>query len=394
MQATSNRSVPFVLLFAARPRNAEVLARALAKGRIGHETCGSVNAFRDRLNRSGGEAGAVVVTERGLALDARKALLAYQDAEPVWSELPIVLLSRRDRAPARQRALRNVILLRQPTTVRHFRSVVQLALETRAHQFAVQDLLLQLEEQRDWLEQALQHQQRAVEADRSERGELARKLAHTRRRLNRRREEDRHMLARELHDTVIQRLLYLSMRLSSAEAKARATGMTSLVTTIEEARGDAHAAVKDLRRLIRELRPAGLEMGFEAALQPTVSRLASTTRVILEADGVEELPRDVVLCMYRVTQEALRNIERHADASRVRVAVRRYGDEAHLLIADDGGGFDPPQPLERLAETEHFGLIGVEEFIAGIGGDLKIRSAKGSGTCLRARLPIEGDVVG
>ena len=356
--------------------------------------CGDVEGLRDRLESSGQDLGGLVVTERSLTSRARETVHGFQDVEPVWSELPIVLLSPRDRAPEQVRQLRNVILVRQPTTPRQFLSVVQIALETRSHQFDVQNLLLQLEEQRDWLEQALLRLQRHGLHDSDKSRELARKLATSRRRLTQRREEDRLMLARELHDTVIQRLLYLSMRLSPGEAIARESGLPNLRRTIEEARLDAHAAVKDLRRLIRELRPAGLEMGFEAALHPTVARLAPRTQVQLDVDVVREFPDDVTLCLYRVAQEALRNAERHAEATRVRVAARRYGNSAHLLVADNGQGFEVPAQLEYLGREEHFGLMGIEEFVSGLGGDLRIRSAKGKGTCVRARVPVESSVFG
>lgn len=364
-----------------------MLSAALTGGRIEHVVCRDLEDFRDRLRRTGLDAGAVVVTERGLTQRARDAIHAFQDVEPVWSDLPVVLLSPRDRAPEQARQFRNVILLRQPTSPRQLRSVVHIALETRSHQFDVQNLLLQLEEQRDWLQQALLRQQQLGEEPVEQRM-LARQLAQSRRLLTQRREQDRLMLARELHDTVIQRLLYLSMRLSPGEAMARDAGLPKLRRLVEEARVDARAAVKDLRRLIRELRPAGLEMGFEAALKPTVARLAPHVRVVLDVGLADSLPEDVKLSLYRVCQEALRNIERHAAASRVRIAIRERRGEAHLLIADDGAGFAVPSSLEALAEDDHFGLIGMEEFVAGLGGDLKVRSSPGRGTCVRARVPI------
>ena len=174
-----------ILLYASRGRNAEVLVEALRPARATCLASRDVDEFRDLLRRMGHELGAVVVTERALAESARDAIHAFQDRERVWSELPIILLSPRRRGPERLRPLRNVILLHQPTAPRQFRSVVQLALETRGHQFEVQDLLLQLEEQRDWLEQALLRERH----DRSSGGgrrDRERALTSTRRRLLRR----------------------------------------------------------------------------------------------------------------------------------------------------------------------------------------------------------------
>ena len=376
-----------ILVYASRRRNAEVLVEALRPARLRCVASHDVGEFRERLGAHGHELGAVVVTERALAESARAGIHAFQDEERVWSELPVILLSPHRRGPERPRPLRNVILLHQPTAPRVFRSVVRLALETRGHQFEVQDLLLQLEEQRDWLEQALLRKQQddGVVADVEPRD---RPLATTRRRLLQRREEDRLFLARELHDTVVQRLLYLAMRLSPAVEMARKAGGRDLAARVEEARDGAKDAVKDLRRLIRELRPAGLEMGFAAALEPTLARLRSSLDVRVDAAAAQDVPDDVALCLFRVAQEALRNIERHAGAEVVRLRLRLQGDAAVLLLCDDGEGFDVPARLERLVENDHFGLIGMEEFVASMGGDLRIRSSAGAGTCVRARVPV------
>ena len=373
-----------VLLFADRARNASVLAEALKDVRVSCLPCADGQTFRGHLMSHGHTLETVVVTERSLAHGARDAIHGFQDVEPVWSELPIVLLSPHRHGPNRSRPLRNVILLHQPTAPRQFRSVVQLALETRAQQFEVQDLLQRLEEQRDWLAQAL-----AREGDDVRSGDPgAPGRVSSRRRLLQRREEDRSMLARELHDTVIQRLLYLSMHLSPGIEMAQSSGRDDVAELIEEARGEAKRAVKDLRRLIRELRPAGLDMGFAAALEPTFARLRSIVDLRAEVEAAEDIAEDVVLVLYRIAREALRNIERHADATCVRVRIGRQEDAVVLWVADDGRGFDVPDRLDRLAVDDHFGLLGMEEFVIGVGGDLRIRSWPDAGTCVRASIPL------
>lgn len=386
MRRTTDRPIAIV---AERRRNADVLSEVLTHARVPNEFVSGEDSLADRLETIVPHAGALLVTERALAGSARDAIVGFQDTEPVWSELPVVLLSPRDRPPAWAPRLRNVILVRQPSSRRQLLSVVHLARELRLHQFEVQDLLLRLEEQRTWLEQTLLRTRQRMHEDEAAQEELENKLASVRRRLNQRREEDRQMLSRELHDTVIQRLLYLSMRLAPGQEMARDEGRPELQNLIEEARQEAHTAVKELRRLIRELRPAGLELGFEAALDPMVSRLSRSARVEMQTAPTEDVPNDVMLCLYRVAQEALRNVERHADATRVRVALRRYGLEAHLLVADDGSGFEVPDSLEELAQDEHYGVLGMLDYTAALSGDLKIRSTPGRGTCLRARIPVE-----
>lgn len=378
----------FVLHFAPGGRNAEVLAAALDEGRIAHLACHDADEFGDQLQRRGHELGALVITERALAEGARDAIHAFQDNEPVWSELPVVLLTPHATGPGFFRPLRNVVLVPQPTDPNQFRSVIRLSLETRANQLDLQDLLMRLEEQRDLLQRAVQTARASGEIATSAGRGRDRALTASRRHLVRRREEDRLFLARELHDTVIQRLLYLSMQLSPGIRMAREAGQEELGQLVEEARTEAKRAVKDLRRLVRELRPAGLEIGLKAALEPTLLRLRNELDIEFEVDAAEELPADIALCLFRVAQEALRNIERHAAADRVRAAVRIRGGEVHLFVADDGRGFDVPDTLERFAQNDHFGLVGMEEFVMSLGGQLKIRSATGSGTCIRARIPL------
>lgn len=377
-----------MLVFTARTRNSEVVAEALTAAHIDHVVCRDMAEFSGWLAGGAERASALIVTERALALDARDVITAFQEDEPVWSEVPVVLLTPRDQPPSWARPLRNVILVRQPTSARQLRSVVSLALELRGHQREVHDLLQQLEEQRDWSELALVHSQQRLDQESVDREGLEERLTATRRQLNRRREEDRSMLARELHDNIIQRLLYLSMRLAPGAEVARAAGLDTVEDLIGQARQDVHTTVKELRRLIRELRPAGLELGFEAALKPSIARLDPAIDVRTDIEEASDLPDDVVLCLFRIAQEALRNIERHADADRVRVAVRRRGRHVHMFIADDGNGFVVPEALSDFARDDHFGLLGAQEFAAGLGGDLKVRSSRGKGTCLRARIPL------
>jgi signal transduction histidine kinase len=97
-----------------------------------------------------------------------------------------------------------------------------------------------------------------------------------------------------------------------------------------------------------------------------------------------EIPKDVALCFYRVAQESLRNVEKHARAARVRVALTSRGGTVVLRIRDDGVGFDPARPRRDAV----LGLAGMEERVHHVGGGLAVRSASGQGTEIEAWAPV------
>jgi signal transduction histidine kinase len=158
--------------------------------------------------------------------------------------------------------------------------------------------------------------------------------------------------------------------------------------------------VEDLRAMIRALRPPALDnFGLVTAIRSHVRELGglgeNAPRIDLQVEGDAErwLPEDVQLCLYRVLQEALANVDRHALARHVQVVLDVQPRQVSLEIRDDGRGFRIPQPLGTLLEQDHFGLVGLRERLELVHGTLQIWSAPGEGTRLAASVPLPGEVL-
>jgi nitrate/nitrite-specific signal transduction histidine kinase len=197
--------------------------------------------------------------------------------------------------------------------------------------------------------------------------------------------EERNRLARELHDSVTQALYGVTL---CAEAAARqvSSGSIEMATAhLNEIRATTYDALREMRLLIFELRPPVLlEHGLESALQTRLDavegRFAMETE--LSCDGIGRLSADVEEGLYRIAQEALNNVLKHARASSVVVSLNRSGDAVTLEIADDGTGFDPA----KAHECGGFGLSGMQERSVQLGGQLTVESSPGKGTRIRVEV--------
>jgi signal transduction histidine kinase len=147
--------------------------------------------------------------------------------------------------------------------------------------------------------------------------------------------------------------------------------------------------VRDLRALLVDLHPPTLaSAGLDAALRDLVSPLSARgTKVELRVDGDERLDPDTQALVYRVAQEAVRNVIGYADASNVSVEVGVVDSTARLLVADDGRGFGP-ETRERRRTEGHLGLSLVEELAQQAGGSLAVDSSEGAGTRVRLEVPL------
>lgn len=198
--------------------------------------------------------------------------------------------------------------------------------------------------------------------------------------------EERNRLARELHDSVTQTLFSLSLNLEAAAGllERKPEKAAALVIRSSEMAAEALA---EMRSLIFELRPAALqEKGLANALANHVNlfRRRHNINVNLSLEGEERLPADVEFCLYRVAQEALNNVAKHARATEVFVSLSVHPDEATLIVEDNGVGFDPGAPRSG----QSFGLVGMKERVAEQGGTLQVESQPGRGTKVTARIPL------
>jgi len=191
--------------------------------------------------------------------------------------------------------------------------------------------------------------------------------------------KERNRLARDLHDSVTQALYGVTLY-SEAAARQLASGDFDLVANhLAEIRSTAQESLREMRLLIFELRlPALRSEGLAAALQARLDSVESRVGLdtTFQVEGDSELTPDVEEGLYRIAQEALNNTLKHAHASRVTVALHHNSRVVTLCIQDDGIGFDPSAP----AVQSGFGLKGMEERVARLGGELAITSRPGEGT--------------
>jgi len=200
-------------------------------------------------------------------------------------------------------------------------------------------------------------------------------------------ERERRRWARELHDETLQALGGLQLLLSSALRGPH----ERLPEAVRRAADEIGGQIAGLRALIAELRPAALdELGLVPAIETLAQRTAASeditveTNVELELEAAGRLEPEVESTLYRLTQEALTNVVKHARASRVEMTLVRADKAIELTVSDDGSGFDVK------ASTGGFGLVGMRERVTLAGGRLEIASTRGQGTTLRATLPAAG----
>jgi len=202
------------------------------------------------------------------------------------------------------------------------------------------------------------------------------------------REAERKHVARELHDQVIQSLIGLNYRLSELRLRP------DLDLQIESARlqQDVRRILDDVRHVCANLRPPTLDsLGLVPAIRSRLREVETqdTLQIRLRVDGEEQnLPEEIALCLYRVFQEALLNVQRHAAARCLEVRVQFGLHEVRLSVEDDGQGFFVPPRLGMLMNEGHFGLVGLRERLEMVNGTLAIASTPGKGTCLEARVPL------
>lgn len=199
--------------------------------------------------------------------------------------------------------------------------------------------------------------------------------------------EERNRLARELHDSVTQQLF--SMTLTSQAARAHLEkNPQRAAAQLERLQETASAALTEMRALIFQLRPQVLgDQSLVSALKQHVALLSRREglRVELSATGDERLARGFEQTLYRIIQEALNNVVKHARASIVRVLLEFASDRIRVSVADNGQGFDvnaPPKLGER-----HLGLISMRERAAEVGGTLHLHSTPGEGTEVVVMVP-------
>jgi two-component system sensor histidine kinase UhpB len=201
-------------------------------------------------------------------------------------------------------------------------------------------------------------------------------------------EEERRRLARDLHDDVGQALTALKIQLESV---ARA-GAEAARSRVDECVDTVQHTLERVRQLSLSLRPPQLDdLGLAAALRSHLDRQARVAGLQAHfetEDAPHELPPDTETACFRVAQEAINNVLRHARARNLWVRLFTAGGRLAISVRDDGQGFDLDSVRERSAGGGNLGLIGMEERMALAGGSFELRSAPGQGTILLATFPL------
>jgi len=201
-------------------------------------------------------------------------------------------------------------------------------------------------------------------------------------------EDERQRLARELHDDTLQSIIALKQRVQLAQKSAAdETSRKSLY----ELENIAEQTIENLRRTTQALRPVYLEdLGLVTALEMLAreTETASNVKVTFQKQGGEKrLSAPVELALYRMAQEALNNVARHAQATQAELSIQFGNDKIEMVISDNGIGFEAPNTPADFAPSGHFGLLGMYERADLIEARLTIRSTAGKGTHLIIQLP-------
>jgi signal transduction histidine kinase len=197
-------------------------------------------------------------------------------------------------------------------------------------------------------------------------------------------ELERRRLARELHDETGQALASILLGLKALDEKTDDAGARA---SIEELRELVVATLQDVRRLAVELRPSALDdFGLVAALERLADSFAEQSGISVDFQAAlpdERLPDEAETALYRIVQESLTNVVKHAQARRVSILLTRADGVVKAVVEDDGRGFDPGS-----TNDDGYGLVGMRERLALLGGRLEIESARDAGTTVAAEVPV------
>lgn len=208
--------------------------------------------------------------------------------------------------------------------------------------------------------------------------------------ITRSQEDERSRIARELHDETVQALIALDQRTQMIERIYKRDPQAAAVK-LTELRAMTASTIADVRRVIRNLRPIYLEdLGLAPAIEMLTQSIGPadglTAAFVIEGE-IRRLTPERELALYRIVQEALNNVVKHAHAQQVQVKLK-YGDRLTVVIGDDGRGFDMPDRVDALSDLGHFGLIGMRERAELIGAQLTIQSSSGLGTTIELQVPL------
>lgn len=201
-------------------------------------------------------------------------------------------------------------------------------------------------------------------------------------------DKERTLLARELHDRVIQDLVGINYHLAKTK---RELTVAEEISNIQDLQSKVQEIVREVRCICTELRPPALDgLGLVPAIRAHLNNHHSQKpyQVLFQVDGAEEdLPEEIALCLFRVIHEGLANVQKHSQARKVIVWIHFLPQAVTAFVEDDGIGFSMPQRLGELTNHSHFGLVGLQERVELVHGELNILTSPGRGCRINVHIP-------
>ena len=206
-------------------------------------------------------------------------------------------------------------------------------------------------------------------------------------------EEERREIARDLHDEIGQALTLLRADLSDVKRTITGKSTAEPGAKLESGLATADGLIQRVRAMSLDLRPAMLDdLGLPDTVRWYVDRIAPragwTADVVVDEE-LEGLPKPIALAAFRIMQESLTNVMRHAEATEVRVEAVKKDGSLQLCIRDNGKGFDVERVLKQASQGLSVGLLSMQERLRVLGGEITIYSTPGTGTIVRMQIPLE-----
>jgi signal transduction histidine kinase len=238
-------------------------------------------------------------------------------------------------------------------------------------------------------EESLQQSERHYTQLLAQSRQMQEQLRHLARQILLAQEEERKQISRELHDEIAQTLAGINVYLAALKVESTVNSKT-LGRNIARTQKLVEKSVDIVHRFARELRPTVLDdLGIIPALHSFMKGFTKRTRIKIQfmaSADVEQLNGTKRTVLYRVAQEALTNIAKHAHASRVKLNLQKISGVVRMEICDDGKSF-PVGRILLAKKTQRLGLVGMRERVEMVGGSFNIESAPGQGTTVRAEIP-------